>query len=429
MAPALFSRVFYGWWIVAAGGLIVLVANGTLWYGFSLLFDPIVNEFGWSTMATAAAFSLRSEVSAFGAPITGWLADRMGARRTMMLGVYVTVWGFVAFSQVNSLLTFYLSFALIAVAATATGNQVAMVAVSWWFIRKRSRALAGLTVGAGLSGITVPLFAMLVNGAGWRTALLLWALIITVVCIPVCLIIRDKPEHYGLLPDGDRPAPVAVSAAATGGRPRVVVHRAPSLTVRQALHSRTFWYLGAAMLLQGLGSNPAVALLVPALSKVGIEPAHSALAIAAVPIISLPGRVAAGWLGDTHDKRVLMAGCLALQGAGVLMLAATTTPWMLVLAIALFAPPFGGLIPLRPALQAEAFGVQSIGTIQGLMNTVATFGGFVGPLLVGALVDLTDSYQLGFAIVGVATLAGIPFALAIPRGSAPVAAAEPAPAG
>jgi len=415
------SRVFYGWWIVAAGGAIVLIANGTLWYGFSVLFDPIMQEFGWTTMATAAAFSLRSEVSAFGAPITGWLADRVGARRTMLLGVYITIWGFIAFSQMDSLLTFYLAFTLIAIASTATGNQVSMVAVSWWFVRKRSRALSFLTVGAGLSGFTVPLFAMLVTGSGWRTALLVWALIITITCIPLCLIVRNKPEDYGLLPDGDAPPPAAALRGA-GGAVKLKVHREPSLTVGQALRNRTFWYLAVAMVMHGIGSSPAVALLVPALLKSGIDVSSATLAVSAIPLISLPGRVAIGWLGDTHDKRKLLAGCLLLEGLGILLIAATTTPWMLVPALLLFAPPFGGLIPIRPAVQAEVFGVESIGTIQGLTNTVATFGGFVGPLLVGWLVDVTGSYQIGFAIVGICVLLGMPFAMLIPKRVQPVSA-------
>ena len=94
---------------------------------------------------------------------------------------------------------------------------------------------------------------------------------------------------------------------------------------------------------------------------------------------------AAGWLGDTVDKRKLMAVCLFVEGAGILVLAATTTPLVLAAAVLLFSPAFGGTIPLRPALQAEHFGLQSIGTIQGLMNTVTTFGGFVGPILAGKI--------------------------------------------
>ena len=420
------AGVFYGWWIVAACGGVVLVANGTLWYGFSVLFDPIVKEFGWSTMATAAAFSLRSEVSAFGAPITGWLADRVGSRITMILGVLVTAVGFYWFAHVDSLLSFYGAFSVIAIAATATGNQVATVAISWWFTKKRSRALAFLTVGAGFSGLTVPFFAMQVDQLGWRQSLLIWAVVIVVVCVPLCMVVRDKPEKYGLLPDGAKPDE-ASRIDGVGANPALNIQREPSITVKQALKNRTFWLLAIGMLLHALGSGPAVALLVPGLIKVDIDPSTAALALAAIPIVSLPGRIAAGWLGDTVDKRKLMAVCLFVEGAGILVLAATTTPLVLAAAVLLFSPAFGGTIPLRPALQAEHFGLQSIGTIQGLMNTVTTFGGFVGPILVGALVDLTGTYQVGFAIVGLATLAGTPLVLMIPRQAANRAPAALAP--
>ncbi len=414
-----FGRVFYGWWIVAASGGVVLVANGTLWYGFSVLFDPIIHEFGWSTVATAAAFSLRSEVAAFGAPLTGWLADRFGSRRVMVGGVLVTAVGFIMFSQVDSLLTFYLAFSIIAIAATATGNQVGMVAVSWWFVRKRSRALAGLTVGAGLSGLTVPLFAHLVTTQGWRVALLEWSMVIVLVCVPLCLVVRDKPELYGQLPDGDRAPAATLRPAAGAARPAVTVQREASITARQALKNRTFWFLALGMLMHALGSNPAVALLVPALSLAGVNPAVAALALAAVPIASLPGRVAAGWLGDVHDKRLLLCGCLVLEGLGILLLAFTNDPVMLAPFLILFAPAFGGVIPLRPALQVQYFGLHSMGAIQGLMNTIVTIGGFIGPLLVGVLVDITGSYTIGFVAVGVCTLLGAPFFLGIPRHSPP----------
>ena len=75
--------------------------------------------------------------------------------------------------------------------------------------------------------------------------------------------------------------------------------------------------------------------------------ATAALALAAIPIVSLPGRIAAGWLGDTVDKRKLMAVCLFVEGAGILVLAATTTPLVLAAAVLLFSPAFGGTIPLR----------------------------------------------------------------------------------
>ena len=134
----------------------------------------------------------------------------------------------------------------------------------------RSRALAFLTVGAGFSGLTVPFFAMQVDQLGWRQSLLIWAVVIVVVCVPLCMVVRDKPEKYGLLPDGVKPDE-ASRIDGVGANPALNIQREPSITVKQALKNRTFWLLAIGMLLHALGSGPAVALLVPGLIKVDIE--------------------------------------------------------------------------------------------------------------------------------------------------------------
>ncbi|MEK7215757.1 MAG: hypothetical protein AAB289_09215, partial [Chloroflexota bacterium] len=59
-------RFFYGWWVVMACALITLVSGSAFYYGFGALFSPLIDEFGWSTTATALAFSLRSEAAAVG---------------------------------------------------------------------------------------------------------------------------------------------------------------------------------------------------------------------------------------------------------------------------------------------------------------------------------------------------------------------------
>ncbi|GAF88176.1 unnamed protein product, partial [marine sediment metagenome] len=68
---------FFGWWVVFASAVIVFLTGGTFFYGFSVLFNPIVREFGWSRAAVSFAFSLRTEVGGIAAPIVGFLVDRV----------------------------------------------------------------------------------------------------------------------------------------------------------------------------------------------------------------------------------------------------------------------------------------------------------------------------------------------------------------
>ncbi len=82
---------------------------------------------------------------------------------------------------------------------------------------------------------------------------------------------------------------------------------------------------------------------------------------------------------------------------------------------------FGGSIPVRPAFQAEFFGLRAFGAIQGLAFTIATLGGLVGPVFAGWLYDMTDSYRLAFVILSAGSLLAVPLVLSVHK-SAPSAA-------
>ncbi len=425
--------LFYGWWVVFACAGIVLFAGGTFFYGFGILFDPIREEFGWSALMTTIAFSLRSEVGAIAAPLSGVLVDRLGPRKVIQLGLLIVCAGFVALSQVHSLLTFYAAFAFIAIGNSAAGGHVGIVAVSWWFVRKRSRALSLMTFGAGLSGITVPILAWLVGHYGWRDSLIVLAAAIFLACLPLTFLIRERPEKYGLLPDGVRldnePNAIATKQGvetALQAQVQSEALRGRSISVREALKNRSFWHLAVAMSLTNMASTPVVILLIPALTNTGIDASTAALASAAIPLFSLPARVMFGWWGDYADKRKLLASCFALQTVGMLILSGISTPLLLAPFVIIFSPGFGGPIPLRPALQADYFGLESMGTIQGLLQFIATIGGVLGPIFVGAMVDLTGTYRTAFFALALVGALAIPLVLHMPKNAG--APSESAPA-
>ena len=121
----------------------MFLTGGTFFYGFGALFNPIVNEFGWSRASVSFAFSLRSEVGGLAAPVVGFMVDRVGSRRLMVGGVALVALGFVLLSRVESLWAFYGAVIVIAIGMSATGGPVGMVAIAHWFRRRRGRALAG----------------------------------------------------------------------------------------------------------------------------------------------------------------------------------------------------------------------------------------------------------------------------------------------
>ncbi len=80
------SKVFYGWYIVGACVFIALYTGGIVHFGFTAVFEPIAEEFGWSYAQVSLAFSLRGFEMGLLAPVTGLLVDRWGPRKLIFGG-------------------------------------------------------------------------------------------------------------------------------------------------------------------------------------------------------------------------------------------------------------------------------------------------------------------------------------------------------
>ena len=76
------QKFFYGYVIVALGLFINMVLGGTL-YTFSVFFEPLSTEFGWTRAATSGAFSLYMILHGFLYIVTGKMNDKLGARIVM----------------------------------------------------------------------------------------------------------------------------------------------------------------------------------------------------------------------------------------------------------------------------------------------------------------------------------------------------------
>jgi MFS family permease len=440
------GRVFYGWWVVSASAAIVFLTGGTFFYGFSALVVPLQNEFGWSRALISGAFSMRTEVGGLASPIVGYLVDRIGSRRLLLAGSVLVGAGFIMLSRVESAWAFYATVMIIAVGMSATGGAVALTAAAHWFVRQRGRAMAVLTAGAGSSGVMVVVLTVLISAFGWREALFIMGLAQWAVCIPLALLVRHRPQEMGLLPDGaDRPADLRPEPpqpqpeiAQVGGRlsGRVMALtdadglsagqegladgpldiRDSGLTIRQALHTRTFWLLALAMSLAGFGSTAIIVhQLVFVTEAAGLSDDEAAVVTMMMPLISVFGRLGFGWLADYREKRQVLAASYVLLGLGILLLAVAREPWHLVFFLAVFSPGWGGSIAVRPAFQAEYFGLRAFGAIQGLMFTVSTLGSVAGPVFAGWVHDNSDTYRHAFVVLALATLVAAPAVLMVGR--------------
>jgi MFS family permease len=125
--------------------------------------------------------------------------------------------------------------------------------------------------------------------------------------------------------------------------------------------------------------------------------------------------------GDYTNKRYLVALCFLLQSTGVFIFSFIdgSRAWLIIPFLLLYAPGYGGPIPLRPALQADYFGTRNFGTIMGVMAFVGLAGGLFSPVFAGWVFDITGSYTSAWRILALTVIPGIPMILLSksPRGN------------
>ena len=397
--------MFYGWWIVGASFFISLCVGGIVFYGFTVFFEPIVNEMGWTYTQVSLAASLRGLEMGLLAPLTGMLVDWWGPRRLIFSGIIITAAGLILLSTTTSLGMFYGAFALIAIGMSACATTVLMTAIANWFQAKIGIASGIAICGFGLGGLLVPVIVKLIDVYEWRMTITILAIGMVVMVLPLSLVFRHKPEQYGYLPDGQLEyCPTYHNGSLS-----------QDMKAMQALRNGTFWHLALAFTYHMMVTSTIITHIMPYLSSIGVGRSNSGRVATAIPILSIGGRLSLGWLGDKVDRKLVATGAFVMMGFGLLCLGyVPLETWLLVPFIVLFSIGYGGNMVMRPSLGREYFGKTNFGTIFGLITVIAGLGNIIGPTLAGWVYDNWGSYQdiwfafAGFAIVAVISMLTIP---------------------
>jgi len=415
--------IFYGYWIVLAGSVLAAINGGLHFFGSSVFFKPIIDELGTNRAVLSGAFSLARLEGGLIGPLEGWLIDKFGPRKVLLLGIPLFATGFVLLSFVNSVFMFYVVFVLcLSFGSSLSSVAPASAAVANWFIRKRSSMLGFMLAGVGMGGAIVPVVTLLVSTFGWRAASVTLGVIVLVIGLPMATVIRHKPEQYGYLPDGDLPNRKPTADGVEDQTGEIIEEEEEGLSVKEALRTPAFWFMSLAFSLR-VGVTGSVSLhFIPFMTDLGISLTTAGLMVSALGVVGVVGRLGFGWLGDIFPKRFVVTAGLIQLTIGMLILAFSTTLWHVVLALLFYAPSYGGLATMMFAMRAEYFGRRAFATIQGFMGSVLVLGTVSGPIYAGWIFDVTQSYRIAFLTFAVASASAILLILAARKPLAKTAA-------
>jgi MFS family permease len=408
---------FYGWLIVAV--VFVTMGSGVnARTAFSLLFPPILDEFGWDRGVTAGAFSFGFLVSAVLSPSLGRLMDRRGPRVVIELGVVLMGGGLLLAMLTTEPWHLYLTLGvLVGGGSICLGYSGQALYLPNWFVRRRGLAISLAYSGVGVGAIVLlPWTQAVIESSGWRTACWTTGLLMLVVLAPLNLLLRKRPEDLGLAPDGDR-APVAGAAAASN----IVdpAWAAIDWTLARAMRTARFWWIAVGYFC-GLYVWYAVQVhQTKYLVEIGFGREAAAWALGLVSLIGIPGQIALGHLSDRIGREwVWTAGCLGFTVCYLALLGlaqAPSTPLLYLMVVTQGALGYG-LTSVMGAVVAEIFQGKHYGSIFGSLMLSAIAGGAAGPWATGALYDALGTYTLAFWIaLGLSIVSALAIWRAAPR--------------
>jgi nitrate/nitrite transporter NarK len=407
-------RLFFGWYIVAASVAANTIFSAAYFQGFGVLIIPIERTFGWDRWVLSAAMSLRQLEAGIVSPAVGFLLDRFSARKLIFWSAVISAAGFIGLSFTKGVVTFFLFFVIISLGASGVSHAVTWpVIISRWFRRNRGLA-TGLAVTGPLFGSPIVILnARIEEAYGWRVVLIAYGILILVGVTLLSMLVRERPESYGLRTDGDPP-----EEGASAERPAGVSPRQPDagLTLRAVLRTKEFW-LFTTYLSGTFTVNSAFQVhMIPYFQQdIGLTAAWAAVVMSIVFIISGIGRVGGGYLLDRMDYRVELAVVAALMGFSLLYLqlvdvnsVLATLPFAL-----MFGVSFGCLVPMRGAVGSIMFGTRAIGGVLGLLQGGSIAAGMIGPMVMGIIFDLNGSYSAAiWGLIAISALM-VPLSLAM----------------
>ena len=400
--------------MVSSALLVNALSSGPVWSGVGVWIKALELQFGWSRAQLTGAFSMAQLEGSIIGPLMGYLIDRLGPRRMVLIGMVITGLGFLLFSRTENIFTFYLSYGLIML-GTAAGTWLPyMSVVNRWFVRKRDLAMAIAGEGSPLGGLVLlPILAWAVTPGshGWSVTAQWIGVVFLCLAWPMSRLIRVRPEDYGLRPDGDPPDQVVREAV----RP---VRRAASpdqlqFTGRQAIRTHAFWLITFGHACSSILFATLTVHLVPMLTDRGLSLQAAANMFSLVMGVAAIFQLIGGYAGDRLPKNAVIAFFGFIQAGGFLMAVLVDSFPMAVLFAITFGVGFGGRNPLTTAIRGDYFGEKAFATITDISSAPMYALMLAAPLFAAFMFDATESYTVSFLIIGgLGVMSGVLFLLA-----------------
>ncbi len=373
----MFRNIYYGWFIVAAG-LIIISLDGILLYSFGIFVPYLEESFDASHLEISSLITIRNIFFAFSMIIAGRLIDKYNPKYVIFIGGLTAVLGMLFTATADNLweLTFY--YAVLPGIGNGFFYIPSLAIISRWFNEKRALAIGIATLGVPISGMIInPFDAWLISTVGLEPSLVILSLIILALLL-FAFVMRKAPETDN-------------NAVSSKQEPE----DDNSMGVMEAIKTKPFWVL---YIIFFLGMNTFLIILINLFDysiESGIDPLIASGAPAALAFGSIFGRLFfSGVLTKFMNNKQVLFTSYFLEALSILIIIFSQSVWAFYLFGFLFGFFYSGHMPIFPTILSKYFGTKYIGSIMGISATGFSLASITGPILAGYLHDTTGTHDI-----------------------------------
>ncbi len=391
------SRIFYGWYLLAAA-MIISIAVGGASESLSTFRLPIQTTFGFSMTAFGGVLLIGALTNGLTQPFLGHLFDRFNSRRVIWVSIAVAGLATVALSWTSHYWHLVFLFG-IAFSSALGGTSFGVLGplAARWFLKRRALVLSLLLAVPAMGSIFAPLISGIIIGTyGWRVAIMALGVTLLSIALPAALIfVRNWPSERGLKLDGDPETPS--EARLRGGAPVLQRGRFEVERGWRAFRSPPFWSLLTAFSIAGFADFPVSILFFSfAVESVGVTHEMGGIFIAVMAALGVIGAVALGLVADRFARKKVLGALLLAQAIALLALVSVQNLAGLWLFAVLAGASGTAWMLIALLLIADIYGLRALATLWGIAFLFYAVGKVVGPVIGGLTIELTGSYYLSF---------------------------------
>lgn len=378
------------WLVVAASSVGLFFHFGSLLVNaFGVFLTTLCDEFGWTRGQVSLGFTLATLTAMLTMPLTGWLTDRLGARRPILFCVAIFGVLYASLAVLTPhLWHLYGAFLLLGLVGPGTCAVPHASLISRWFTERRGLALGLAMCGTAIGGVIWPSASQfLLDSFGWRNAYALSGAAVCLIALPVLLLFLKEPAKVAHLS----------TAASTDTE-------SAGLTRGEALRSNLLWLLLGAFFIVYASIQACMIHLVPLLKDRGMTPTSAAFAASLLGVAGMVGRLGTGYLLDLLPAERVPTLAFGVVATGIFLLFTGISGTGAYAAAMLIGFGYGAESATIPYLVSRYFGLRSFAEIYSYLFITVPLGGALGPVLMGMAFDRTGSYQGALLGCGMATL-------------------------